>query len=152
MGLNLQVGSLRGCFFWLLCPVTPRTVAVSTWPSFPSSRKQPTSCTWPIWAQSGQIKAQGKASDTKSSIIVAQALPSQVVFGLIPGNGDKSCVNLGHAGTVTNQRHRLCVLRLLLTASPSSGCEKWFYSSGMHVKKIAKRINATHRVLCSLPM
>ena len=80
----------------------------------------------------------------KSSIIVALALPSLVVFSLVPGNGDKSCVNLGHAGTVTNEQHRVCVLQLLLAASPSSGCERGFYSSGMYVKKIAKQINVTN--------
>lgn len=86
------------------------------------------------------MKAQSEASDMKTPIIVDEALPSLVVFGLVPWSSDKSPVNLGHTGTVTNKQHSLCVLQHLLAASPSSGCEKWVYSSGMHVKNITKKM------------
>lgn len=85
------------------------------------------------------MKAQSEASDIKTPLIVDEALPSLVVFGLVPWSSDKSPVNLGHTGTVTNKQHSLCVLQHLLAASPSSGCEKWVYSSGSMLKILPKK-------------
>lgn len=84
------------------------------------------------------MKAQSEASGIKTPIIVDEALPSLVAFGLVPRSGDKSLVNLGHTGTATNEQHSLCVFQHLLTASPSPGCEKRVYSPGIHVKKLQK--------------
>lgn len=91
----------------------------------------------------------------KTSPNVDQPLHSLAVFGLIPQSGDKSPLNLGHTRTVTKEQHKLCVLQLLLKDSPSPAGKNGFILQEFTLgkkNKIAKQINATNWVSCSLPI